>query len=168
MESSLGRCGLTILPSKLPFLSWCKEKAGRSLAETDFALLILGTNDITQLRRRAMEWSKDMSDKAVARKVQAGLHKALTWIRQFTIGTIIVVEPVNMMTTRTAENGIIVKAMEQEVSSFSGAQWLPMHWKHADLQRPLGKLRREPDPKHFNCKAARRMAAEVERLIGGR
>lgn len=166
VDDPIGRTRLTILPSEYEFLQWSKEKVGRSLAETDFAVLVLGTNDITLVRGKAMEWSQDVSDEMIVRKLQTRLRLALSWIRKHTRHTIFVVEPINEMPKRTEQKAIIVAAMEQEVRRFSNAVWLQMDWKDADLQRSQTTLKL--DPRHFNCRATRRLATEVEGQIRGR
>ena len=117
-----------------------------------------------------MDWSQGMSDTDIAKELRIRLRKALVWIRQHTKRTIFVIEPVNEMPSRHNERAIVVKAMKAEVAHFKGAVWLPMAWKDADLQRVRCARKGledvvKSDPRHFNCRAARRIASEVARMI---
>merc|ERR1711879_85811 len=103
---TVGRTRLTVLPSEFEFVPWCKETVGCGLSKTDFALVILGTNDITHLRRKAMEWSEGMTDKEIAGKIKVSVRKVLSFIRQHTKRKIVVLEPVNEMPKRASEKAI--------------------------------------------------------------
>lgn len=163
---ALGRTRLTILQSRTQFLPWSRARAGdASACEADYALVVLGTNDITQLQGRAMEWSEGQSNKQIARRLRGELRAALRWVRGRTRRKIFVVEPVNEMRRKVAHRQLVADAMKAEVASLGGVTWIPMAWSDADLQRRRSERGMQLDPRHFNRAAARRIVESVEHAM---
>eukprot|EP00446_Apocalathium_sp_SHHI-4_P003592 CAMPEP_0177195036 /NCGR_PEP_ID=MMETSP0367-20130122/23293_1 /TAXON_ID=447022 ORGANISM="Scrippsiella hangoei-like, Strain SHHI-4" /NCGR_SAMPLE_ID=MMETSP0367 /ASSEMBLY_ACC=CAM_ASM_000362 /LENGTH=286 /DNA_ID=CAMNT_0018643025 /DNA_START=63 /DNA_END=920 /DNA_ORIENTATION=+ len=151
---TVGKTRLTILPSDFQFLPWAQAKLSDEQPGllSDHSLLVLGTNDITYLRKRIMEWSAEVKEAEIARLVRTHLHQVLQWIRGRTLGTIFVVEPLNEMQSKADMKALVVSAVREEVSSkaYKGKVcWLPMAWSAEDLQ----VLEKGPDPRHFNRRA---------------
>lgn len=166
MQPTLGRTQLTILPSRMPFLPWAKARDSMGQGMSDYALLLLGTNDITHLRQRSMAWSEGLEDSEVARRVRARLRAILRWVGARTRKRLFVVEPLNEMSRRAAPRLLVAKAMEQEVRAQAPAiAWLPMAWSERDLQMPAKGGR--PDPRHFGPAAVRRLAQALIAQVKG-
>eukprot|EP00429_Kryptoperidinium_foliaceum_P079288 CAMPEP_0176226826 /NCGR_PEP_ID=MMETSP0121_2-20121125/22456_1 /TAXON_ID=160619 /ORGANISM="Kryptoperidinium foliaceum, Strain CCMP 1326" /LENGTH=231 /DNA_ID=CAMNT_0017566095 /DNA_START=29 /DNA_END=722 /DNA_ORIENTATION=- len=160
VERTIGRTGLTILPSRSQFLPWAKAKFGEDPVETDFALVVLGTNDISHLWRAAMEWSLDASARLIAKYVRRSLRAILRWVAARTAKRVFVLEPVHETPSKAESRRCVVQAMREEVREFGEhVVWLQMGWGDADLQTLPG---RAPDGKHFNGRGCERVVALLE------
>lgn len=154
LEPTLGRTRLSVLPTKFDLLEWCKSKTRDGMPETDFTLLIAGTNDITYLKKKTDELEK---------RVRASMSSLLRWVRRHTREMIVVVEPVNEMANRAEVALFVRKGMRAAVSRCPVSSWVEMHWKRKDLQVAPGSNKH--DPHHFNRTATKRLAkAAVERV----
>mmetsp|Transcript_87755 Transcript_87755/g.171638 ORF Transcript_87755/g.171638 Transcript_87755/m.171638 type:complete len:254 (-) Transcript_87755:78-839(-) len=160
VPNALGRTRLTVLPSSTEFLPWAQAREGGEVCvQTDYALLVLGTNDVTYLRGRAMQWSQDPSDAQIEREIRRSLRKILLWLQTRTRRRIFVLEPLNEMKRKVGVKDLVMKAMRTEVlRSGTHVEWLPMRWSEKDLQRTRGGV----DPRHFSRGACRRIAARIK------
>eukprot|EP00931_Biecheleriopsis_adriatica_P053713 TRINITY_DN31512_c0_g1_i1.p1 TRINITY_DN31512_c0_g1~~TRINITY_DN31512_c0_g1_i1.p1 ORF type:complete len:486 (-),score=80.47 TRINITY_DN31512_c0_g1_i1:12-1469(-) len=157
VEPSIGRTGLTVTPSSLTFLPWAQEHF-RDKVRTDYAVIILGTNDITLYQKREMQWSQACSPESFKAIVRKHFRATLTWVHDFA-GRVLVVEPINAMASRQDVRCVLCKALQEEAQS-CGATFLQMDWAAADLQQASGSS----DPHHFNRPGADRL---VEQILKG-
>lgn len=163
VKPTLGRTRLTILQSSFAFLPWAihnDRKVTEEAAAADFTVLVLGTNDITYLRKNEMSWSVDCGDAELAKQVRLHLRKILKWVGARTRRKLFVIEPINAMPQKAEQRKLVIRAMHDEVEAQSAmVNWVQMAWSAKDLQRSG----RSADPRHFNRAGVRRL---VEAVVG--
>lgn len=160
---TVGRCGLTLLPSPLFFHPYLRDQLANDSLVADYSVLILGTNDITCLKSSRMQWSKGATDKEIKQRVEQELDRVLSKvIFPRTRRKVLVTEPVNDMSSKNHVRGVVVSAMHQKVMSLPNATWISMGWHRKDLQPlPTGVF----DPVHFSCGGARRLVRAIRTAV---